>query len=365
MTKVGVIYNIPSPYREGFFEQLNIVSDIEYYIFYCSYNKPGRNWNIIFGNYKYKIMNGIELFNGKFLNIEVIRNFKKYDLDAVIIAGYAYPTALISFISAKIFNIPIILWSASAYGLKNKKNNIFYHHIKKFLVKISDGYIVPGEQAKKQIMFLGGNELNVFKVPFNSLNNSWFQQNLNHQIFNKRYFNILYVGRLIRDKGIHTLIRAISFIKENDVLLHIVGDGPFQNELKQLKLYLNCSNVIFHGNINHNDLIKYYASADLFILPTLKDEWPLVLLEAMSSCLPIITTNNVGSIPDLLYDYPFIINANDDPNELKQKIIEYRQLDVNTKSKICNMLYNRSKHYSHENAAYCFDSSIKILLNIH
>lgn len=125
----------------------------------------------------------------------------------------------------------------------------------------------------------------------------------------ENYFNqngkkvVLYVGRLAEKKGVKYLIEAVDDI---DCKLVIVGDGPLreelQNQAKRTKI-----DVEFLGSKTHDELKVIYASADIFVAPsiTAKDGdvegVPTAIMEAMASGLPIIASDS-GGISELIKD---------------------------------------------------------------
>ena len=108
---------------------------------------------------------------------------------------------------------------------------------------------------------------------------------------------ILFVGRLAPVKGIRYLIRAMPFIlREREAILVIVGDGPERNNLEHLVKILNLEPyVLFLGNIHPEKLALCYNAADVFVLPSLSEGHPVVLLEAMASGLPVVATDVGGN----------------------------------------------------------------------
>jgi len=126
---------------------------------------------------------------------------------------------------------------------------------------------------------------------------------------------VLYIGRLIRRKGIDYLIRSFRnlSIKIENALLIIVGGGDFYQlgarseefKLKQLVKKLNLqSKVVFTGPLPYYKIKKYYRMADVFVCPSVTtnigEPWGFVIEEAMSFGLPIIATDAVGSAYDLI-----------------------------------------------------------------
>jgi glycosyltransferase involved in cell wall biosynthesis len=112
----------------------------------------------------------------------------------------------------------------------------------------------------------------------------------------------LYVGRLIPLKGIDRLLEAwkvfSSQTEPDGVTLLLVGDGPQRGELEQYCVTHGLPNVRFAGAVDYDALAPFYKAADVFIIPTLEDNWSLVVPEAMASGLPILCSQYNGCWPE-------------------------------------------------------------------
>ncbi|MDM7987660.1 MAG: glycosyltransferase family 4 protein [Smithella sp.] len=124
------------------------------------------------------------------------------------------------------------------------------------------------------------------------------------QRFNVHGMLYLYVGRLIPLKGLAQLINGWAlFEKEsNEGTLLLVGGGPEEEKLKAQVLQLGLKNVAFAGSVDYNDIAPFYASGDVFVMPTLEDNWSLVVPEAMACGLPIICSKYNGCWPELVHE---------------------------------------------------------------
>ena len=117
------------------------------------------------------------------------------------------------------------------------------------------------------------------------------------------------VARLVEKKGIDHLINAVAHLKKQDkpYQLAIVGDGPLLAEYKALagSLRLSSKEVSFLGAIDHQEIAAFIKSLDVFVLPCQidgsgdMDGIPVVLMEAMLSGVPVISTP-VSGIPELI-----------------------------------------------------------------
>jgi glycosyltransferase involved in cell wall biosynthesis len=83
--------------------------------------------------------------------------------------------------------------------------------------------------------------------------------------------------------------------------LWVLGDGPERERYTELaeQLGVNCR-VHFAKYVFPDQVWQYYAQAHVFVLPTMQDNWPLVVPEAMSMGLPVLLSNYAGSVPDLI-----------------------------------------------------------------
>ena len=113
----------------------------------------------------------------------------------------------------------------------------------------------------------------------------------------------LAAGNLNERKGIRELINGWRRL-EKDVpgewRLVLIGDGSLEKVLKKQTRSLNLRNVIFVGPIDYDAMASYYAAADCFVMPTLEDNWSLVVPEAMACGLPIICSCYNGCYPELI-----------------------------------------------------------------
>lgn len=111
--------------------------------------------------------------------------------------------------------------------------------------------------------------------------------------------NILYVGRLIRRKGLEWLIRAMAEVKRSDdgrdVRCILVGDGEDREYFERLIREQGVEgSVVLAGDVSLDELVYLYRHADLFVLPSLSEVCPTVVLEAMYFGLPVVTTDIPG-----------------------------------------------------------------------
>ena len=134
---------------------------------------------------------------------------------------------------------------------------------------------------------------------------------------------LLFVGRLLREKGIFDLLVAVGRLRASrQVTLDIVGDGPERGALQRAVIEAGLSgSVTVAGYVEGTALYRAYADADLFVLPTYYDEgFPTVLTEAMFFGLPVVTTPLRGARDHLADGVNAVFVQPRDPRALAKAI---------------------------------------------
>jgi glycosyltransferase involved in cell wall biosynthesis len=113
----------------------------------------------------------------------------------------------------------------------------------------------------------------------------------------------LSAGKLNKRKGVNELINSWSHLEKDvpgDWRLVIIGDGSMARELEERARAMNLKKAVFAGSIDYDSIATYYAAADVFVMPTLEDNWSLVVPEAMACGLPILCSCYNGCYPELI-----------------------------------------------------------------
>ncbi|MFH2124855.1 MAG: glycosyltransferase family 4 protein [Pseudomonadota bacterium] len=159
-------------------------------------------------------------------------------------------------------------------------------------------------------------------------------------------FNIFYMGRLEKVKGLDTLISAFQLLykKHKECHLIIAGNGQYGNQLQDLVKESGIAEAVsFVGFINKEDKEKYFMDTDIFVLPSAYFEtFGMVILEAMCFKVPVIASR-VGGIPEVIHDGETgILFESGNKDDLFQKI-ETLYLDKPKREKIAQAAYLRLK----------------------
>ncbi len=111
---------------------------------------------------------------------------------------------------------------------------------------------------------------------------------------------VLFVGRLAPEKGVLDLLAAVRQLSDDSLHVLVVGDGPQRQELEGYARQHGLARVHFAGFQNYSQVPRFYALADIFVLPSHVEPWALVINEAMNFNLPIVASSISGAVPDLV-----------------------------------------------------------------
>ena len=223
---------------------------------------------------------------------------KNHDFDLIHV-HFPFPLALFGIAMKNISKKPLVMTCHGSEVNMAKKNPIF-RKIFKWMLGKADFITVNSTFMKNEVEKIIQNK-NIEIIPMGT--GIGEIENKSQQDIDKTKVSVLFVGRLIKLKGVDYLIKAMQQLDPKNFELHIAGDGPEREKLEKIAQ----KNVIFHGYQTGKNLEKLYRNADIFVLPSIVDDngftegLGTVLLEAASFHLPLVASN-VGGIPDIVID---------------------------------------------------------------
>jgi glycosyltransferase involved in cell wall biosynthesis len=205
--------------------------------------------------------------------------------DVVVIDGdVRYLSNIVLLLKARLCGVPVVWWGH--YRSSTSKN--WRVLLRLFLLRLSNA-----------VLFYTDNEVALFKKKFpksvirvgalnNGLDNSKIISNREKYVSQFRKNEILFIGRLTKKAEIDVLVRAVAQIRDVDIKVHIIGDGPLLKTLKQLSRELNIQSTFhWHGIVVNESSISTIANrCKLFVYPGAVG---LSVIHAMNYGLPIIT----------------------------------------------------------------------------
>lgn len=360
MKKIIIITNLPSPYRIPLFNHLcAALNRLNYQlkIIFLTKAYSRRKWKVHEKDFKfdYVYLDAFKLmFKESFFSLSLpLPKLLFYEKPELIISAGFSPATIWAMLYAKMFKKNIIVWSGETIRQESIRKDFFgfRRKLRAALLRKIDAGIVYGSEAKAYLMMMGMQASDIY-VSFNTVNTDFFSKESdkirmrNQSIKQENNFptiNLLYVGHLTKPKGIDYLFKALKQIQSsrNDIGLHIVGSGPYEEALKKLALQLELKNIFFWGFKQQDELPYYYGICDVFVFPSFYDIWGLVCIEAMAAGLPVLCSKYAGVSTDLIIEgYNGYIIRPDDVNDIAEKIkiitdhSAYRSLSQNARDTI-------------------------------
>ncbi|KMQ69021.1 glycosyl transferase family 1 [Chryseobacterium sp. FH2] len=192
-----------------------------------------------------------------------------------------------------------------------RETNVVTQHVTrkeiKFFYNFYNNYqriIAQSDDMKKDLI----NNFNIRQSKIVKINNpvdfdfieSKLAASTKPESFKYNYKNVVAIGNLSARKGFDNLLKVFSRLKNENIILHILGDGKDREILHQMKDFLDLKQVIFHGRQeNPYQFLKY---ADLFILSSRYEGFPNVLLEAGACGTYSLANNCPGGINEIIQD---------------------------------------------------------------
>ena len=230
--------------------------------------------------------------------------------DIIISVGFFQWTPW-AILRAKQLRIPIIIeYEPTEHTERNCPK--WRRNYRKLVSRFIDGFISNGKLSKKYLTNLGVEANKIYtgtmaadsrgimeecsKVKRERLDHIKRELNLNSGI---TYF---FAGSFIERKGISQLIKAWKYhsqIYPDDNLI-IAGTGVLEKTLKFESL--DCHSIHYVGHVEYPNIATFYALSDVFVMPTLVDNWSLVVPEAMACGLPIACSIYNGCYPELVHE---------------------------------------------------------------
>lgn len=331
-----VLYCNPSfwDYRLPFYKKLNELFNGQFYVVYSTKRYIGRETllnriknelrenalpydNELMFNWKRLTFNSI--WEGIPLPFAIIKIIWRTKPDVLITEGFFQWTPFVLLCSI-LLRIPTFMGYERTLWTERNNGKLKTWH-RKITDKFIKGYLVNGSETKKYLLSIGVNEEKIhiggmsadsegLKHDVSKFKNSAeFKEFKDYIVFPKSKLmkqsvakGIIYLfsGRVSVLKGADLLLSAwerhIKRHPEDQIIL--IGHGDKSEEMKAK--YTNEPSIHLEGGIAYTQVHKYYAIADVFILPTLTDNWSLVIPEAMSCGLPVSTSIYNGCHPELV-----------------------------------------------------------------
>lgn len=298
--KVLFVTNLPSPYRVDFFNELSKKCELTVVYERTSSSERDTAWkNETQRSYKEIFCKAKTIGADKTFGFDLVRRVKKTEFDHLIISGYSSPSVILLILYCKRKKIPYFIETDGGFSKKGKG---FSEKLKRYLIKGAKAIFTTCEGLKRYYLDIGYRGP-VYKYPLSSFSrNEIFEdcasdeekKRLRRELGMTEEKIVITVGRFSYKngygKGYDRVLNAAKILNDHSIGWYIIGGEPTE-EFVEKKEEMGLRSVHYVDFKKKDELKKYYRAADLFVLMTVGDVWGLVINEAMSCGLPIITTD--------------------------------------------------------------------------
>lgn len=325
--KVLISSNIPSPYRWLFWNQLSEKCELS--VVFESKRAKNRNeswYSNETAHFNSIFLNGIRYGEESSASFGMAKHFLNQKYDVRVLSGYSSISEMLTIVALKLFKRKYIL---EIDGAIEHDESSLKRRIKGFFIRGAECYLSPSEVSDQYLIKYGAKKSQIRRYHFTSLLEKDICENpstktekreLREELHISEEKVVLSVGSFIPRKGFDVLLKACIDMPQS-IGCYFVGGVPTAEYLSIVEKY-NLKNVHFIDHLGKEELLKYYRAADCFVFPTRYDIWGLVVNEALSQGLPVITTDQCVSGLELIENGKngFLV-ATEDAAALKEKIL--------------------------------------------
>lgn len=263
---------------------------------------------------------------------------KKFD----IIHAHGLVAGFIGVFWGRLYRKKVVVSVHSIYHFPKQG---FYSIFVRWIFLYAHAVLCLSMQSKDEVVLLGIPKEKVYVFTY------WVNQDLFRKIPNAKNtlkldkkFVVLFVGRLIAEKGVNVLLKSARKWNKN-VALVIAGVGPLESVVKKEE---DGEKIIYAGTVSQSNLASYYSAADVLIVPSIHEEgFGRVLLEALSCSTPVIAAKIGGIVEAVNEKVGYLIDIS--PENIK-KAVEYcynHKAELENKSREARLF--AKKQYSEKN----------------
>jgi glycosyltransferase involved in cell wall biosynthesis len=289
-----LVTEIPAPFRVPLFNALDAEPDVELCVAFLAEHDPRRAYRVYREEFAFRdvVLPGRSLRRGSrwvMLTRGLGRLMRSFGPDVVIVGGWNQP----AFWQALVKAPASLLWVESNASDSRTAPDA----VRRFALSRASGFLVPGRASRTYLEELGASTERIFVAP-NAIDFRVFAERVEAERADAGALRerlgldgcvFLYAGRLEREKGLDVLVDAMKGVPGQLVL---VGSGPLAPELR--------SRARVVGQLTRDELVPWYAAADVLVLPSRSEPWGMTLNEGAAAGLPLVATDAVGAAHDLI-----------------------------------------------------------------
>ena len=318
--RVGVVSPEPTPYRSPLFDRVAAQPGIDLTVIYAAHSVAHREWTVE-PDHRHVFLRGVALPGAERvlrhqypLTLGVVRELREARPDVVVVSGWSTYASQRAIAWCRTHRVPyVLLVESHDLGPRTAWRRRIKRAVVPRLLRGAANVLAVGSAARESVVARGATSVRVFANTIDVA--AWTTRA--GQLERRRADDevlVLSVARLVPEKGLDDLIRAVAEAGDSRLRLVIAGDGPEREALVRLAGELGVRLTML-GQVAEPELAQLYVDADVFALLSRHEPWGVAVNEAAASGLPLLLSDRVGAASDLLADGQngFLVAAGDMP----------------------------------------------------
>jgi glycosyltransferase involved in cell wall biosynthesis len=329
--RLAVLNTHPIQYFAPLYRRLAQEPSVELTVYYCSaigaedsldqeFGERFR-WDVpLLEGYRYRILPGLrkQPRTGRFfgmLNPSIFGEIRRGRYDALWLHGHNYATSWLAFLAAKLGGVPVLMRGETHLLLRRPAWKRWLRRpVLGLFYGLCAGCLPIGTRNAAFYRAMGVPESKLFLTPY-SVDNAFFRAGVENARAEAQQLKqslgiaadtpvILFASKMSARKRPFDLLRAYHRLRERGVAAALVfaGSGEESARLQSWVAEHHLANVHFAGFQNQTQIPRFFALADIFVLPSENEPWGLIINEAMCAGLPIVATEEIGAVADLVHE---------------------------------------------------------------
>jgi glycosyltransferase involved in cell wall biosynthesis len=327
--RVTVVSPEPTPYRSPLFDRVASKDEIDLTVIYAALTVADRPWAVE-PRHRSVFLRGLSVPGARRLirhdypvTPGVARALRQSNPDVVVVSGWSTFASQAAIAWCRAHRIPYVL-HVESHDLdpRSRWRRAVKGAVAPRVVRAAASVLVVGTAARESVITRGARPERV-RVFANTVDVPVWLERADRLAAERTEGRALQgltdddvvvqcVARLVPEKGLDTLVRAVGEAGDERFHLVLVGDGPEREGLIELAGKLDVR-LLVHGDMPEEALAEQYVEADVFALLSRHEPWGVVVNEAAASGLPLVLSDCVGAARDLLRDGEngFVVPADD------------------------------------------------------
>ena len=305
--RVSVVSPEPTPYRAPLFDRIASHPGIDLKVIYAAHSVAHRAWTVE-PHHRHIFLRGVDVPGAEQVlrhqypvTPGIARELRNAQPDVVVVSGWSTFASQRAIAWCRTHHVPyVLLVESHDLDPRSAWRSAIKGAVVPRLVRSAANVLAVGSAARESVVARGATSVRLFAntidVPeWNRRADQLKRRRADEDLL------VLSVARLVPEKGLDDLLRAVAEAGNSRLRLVAVGEGPERDALVELARELDVR-LTLRGHVAEAELAQMYVDADVFALLSRHEPWGVAVNEAAASGLPLVASEAAGGGYDLIED---------------------------------------------------------------